>query len=496
MFKWLKNLFGKRQYDAAKLGGANRFYRPVQSSGAQEVSQSWQTVTDKLRDLDRNNPHVSGMKRRFTASLVGEGSWPRPKVLRTNPVDRFDFDVRLNSDILDRWEQWAKHACANGDSVYQLQRICANAFFIDGGILIHRVVKNGRLCLQPIELDQLDKTKDYDDGNGKRIVDGIELDPYNEPIAYYIMKRFPSESTSRTFRIPASDIVNLFDRERATNVSGISRLASAAMNFKNIKDFRADTMTLARVATGYGLFVETANPEDFYDMQAPADEQDIDYVTPGAVHYLRPGEKIQAVNSLHPGTTYGPFVKSELQAASVGSGMSYESVSNDGANTNFSGARQMMLFERAMLRYTFSIFEELLYSRIYEWFIEFEVSFRGLRMPGYDRQKAKYLRCSWSRPKTEWVDPLKDAKAATEEIAMGANTITDFCETNGRDIEEVVATKKYEKSLFEKAGLEYPQTMNIESGESKNDEEDGNTQVNPESDSQSTGTVSASDSQS
>ncbi len=36
---------------------------------------------------------------------------------------------------------------------------------------------------------------------------------------------------------------------------------------------------------------------------------------------------------------------------------------------------------------------------------------------------------------------------------MGVNTLTEFCETAGRDIEEVVATRKYEKELFEKAGV-------------------------------------------
>ena len=452
MWAWLKKLI-TRQYDAAKIGGANRLYRPPTSSGAQEVSSSWQMTTNKLRDLDRNNPHVAGMRRRFTAALVGEGSWPRPKVLKPNSVDRFDFDKQTNIKILEFWEEWAKHACANGDSVYQLQRIAANAFFIDGGILIHKVFKNGELKLEPIELDHLDRSKDFDNGEGIRVVDGIELDSYNEPIAYYITKRFPTESASQTVRVPASEIINLFDRERASNVSGISRLASAAMNFKNINSFRADTMTLARVATGYGLFVETASPEDWYNTNEPTEERDLDYVEPGAVHYLRPGEKITSVNSLHPGTTYGPFVKSELQAASVGSGMSYESVSNDGANTNFSGARQMLLFERAMLRYTFSIFEEQLYNRIYEWFIDFMVMFKGLVLPEYMSNKTRYLRVSWSRPKTEWVDPLKDSRAAAEEVAMGVNTITEICEVNGRDIEEVVATRKYENELFKNAGL-------------------------------------------
>ena len=154
--------------------------------------------------------------------------------------------------------------------------------------------------------------------------------------------------------------------------------------------------------------------------------------------------------------------------------MSYESVSNDGSNTNFSGSRQMLLFERAMIRATFAIFEELFYSGIYEWFIDYEVYFNGLRMPNYEAEKGRYLRCSWSRPKTEWVDPLKDAKTAREEITMGANTLTEFCEVNGKDIEEIVATKKYEKELFLDAGLELPDTIEGEKENAEDSSEQGN----------------------
>lgn len=452
--QYWRNQLVCRNYEAAANRRANRNYRPAQKSGAQEISSAWQAVTNKIRDLDRNNSHVAGMRRRFTAALVGEGSWPRPKVLKRNAASRFDFDVNINNQLLDRWELWSKNACANGDSVYQLQRIASNAFFLDGGLLIHRVIKNGALKLEAIELDQLDRAYNLDNGNGERIVDGIKLDEYNEPISYFIKKRFPSEIESKTVEIPARDIIHLYDRERASAVSGISRLASAALNFKNIGDYRADTMALARVGTGFGVFVETANPEDYFSADSNgAQGEDFAFVEPGAVHYLRPGEKISQVTPQNPGTQYSPFLKAELQSASVGAGMSYESVSNDGSNSNFSGARQMLLFERAMLRYTFSIFEEVFYSRLYEWFVEFETSFKGLRLQNYDREKARYLRCTWSRPKTEWVDPLKDANAAKTEIEMGANTITDFCETAGRDIEEVIATRKYEKELLAKAGL-------------------------------------------
>jgi capsid protein len=229
------------------------------------------------------------------------------------------------------------------------------------------------------------------------------------------------------------------------------------LNFYNIGMYRSDTMKLARTALGYGVFVSTEYPDDFFRGDGDDDEKgaEYDYITPGGVHYLRPGESINTVKPENPGAQYEPFLRSELRGASLGAGMSYESASNDGSQTNFSGTRQMLLFDRAMTRYTFAIFEEKFYSRLYRWFVEFEMDFGkpALRLAGYDMTPEKYLRCSWSRPRTEWVDPLKDAKAGKEEVDMGINTLTELCNTTGRDIEEVVAERKYENKLFQSAGL-------------------------------------------
>jgi len=460
--EYLKSHAVIRAYEAAKTTGINRNYKPTQSSGAQENTEAWQSVVNKTRELVRNNPHVAGMTRRFVAALVGEGSWPRPKVLKNNAANNFDFNSVVNSDILNRWEMFAPTACANGDSIYQLQRLAANHFFIDGGLLIRKVYIKGKnaagkaqkqLALQPIEIDQLDKSKDVDTA-ALRIVGGKELDNYNRVIAYWLKSRHPAELDTTSERVDSSEIIDIYDRDRASSIGGISRLAPSVMNFHNIGMYRTDTMKLARTALGFGVFVQTDYPDDFFK-DGETDEQgnEYEFVTPGGVHYLRPGESINTVKPENPGTQYEPFLRSELRGASVGAGMSYESVSNDGSQTNFSGTRQMLLFERALTRYTFAIFEEKFYSVVYKWFIEFEKDFRGLRLPGYEQTPLKFLRCTWSRPKTEWVDPLKDSKAAEHEIAMGGGTITEYAETQGKDIEEIVATRKYESLLFKNAGI-------------------------------------------
>jgi len=452
-----------RAYTAADRDKSYKNYKPAQSTGAQEIVQSWQTVTNMTRELDRNNSHVVGMKRRFVAGLVGEGSWPRPKILKENPASMYDFDVEKNSDILQRWENWAPEAGANGDSIYQLQRLAGNHFFIDGGILFRKIYipgenKKKKLAIEPIELDHLDRDKDTDTPE-LRIVNGRQLDKYNKVVGYWLKPRHPAEQQTESVFVPAADIIDLYDRNRASDIGGISRLASGAMNFYNVGMYRADTMKLARTALGFGVFVESDDPGAFFgDENEETDDggNQYQYITPGGVHYLRKGEKINTVKPENPGTQYEPFVRTELRAASVGAGMSYESVSNDGSQSNFSSSRQMLLFERAMMRYTFAIFVERFYSRIYRWFIEHEMDFgspKPLILPRYEENPQKYLRVSWSRPKTEWVDPLKDAKAGKEEVDMGINTLTDLCETAGRDIEEVVATRKYETELFKAAGL-------------------------------------------
>ena len=460
--KYYQNHLQLRAYTAADRDKAYKNYKPQQTTGAQEILLAWQATTNATRELERNNSHVAGMKRRFVAALVGEGSWCRPKILKENAANPYDFDVVTNKDILKRWERWAPIAGANGDSVYQLQRLAASHFFIDGGILFRRVYISGKfgkqLAIEPIELDHLDIDKNIDTPE-LRIVGGRELNQYNKVVAYWLKPRHPAEVQTESVRVNADDIIDLFDRQRASDVGGISRLAPSVINFHNIGMYRTDTMKLARVALGYGVFIESDDPGSFFGAEDDGEDaagNQYSYVTPAGVHYLRKGEKINTVKPENPGTQYEPFLRSELRSASVGAGMSYESVSNDGSQSNFSSTRQMLLFERAMMRYTFAIFEERFYNRIYQWFLEFEMDFgrpKALNLPKYEEDPMRFLRVSWSRPKTEWVDPLKDAKAADSEVKLGTNTVTDLCEVSGRDIEEVVATRKYEIDLMRKAGI-------------------------------------------
>ena len=82
-----------KKYTAAARDASYSNYRPDQKSGAQEITEAWQKTANTARELDRNNPNVSGMKRRFVTSLIGEGSFPRPKILQQGAASKYDFDI-------------------------------------------------------------------------------------------------------------------------------------------------------------------------------------------------------------------------------------------------------------------------------------------------------------------------------------------------------------------------------------------------------------------
>ena len=456
--------FFQRGYLAAKTSGPDKKWRVGKSTGAQENVAAWEKVTNKARDLARNNPYIVGARRRHRSNIISEGVWPRPKILLPGAKSKFELAVDLNTDILRRWEEWAPRAGSNGDTLYQIQRTAANHFFDDGQFLLRRVYKRNpaRLEIQLLECDHLDAARDRLSSPGiNKIVGGIELDEYGRPLAYWLLPEHPAENYSNSIRVPAEEIIHVFDRQRASDVTGICGYASVVQSVFRINEYAYSTMDTARLVNHFGVWIESPYVQDFQQItpsditEAEVGEGRREYITPAGFHYGLPGEKASTMNPAIPGSQYGPFMTKELQTTSVGAGVGYESVSHDGSQTNFAGSRALLIIERGYTRMNLAIFEEQMHSKLYKWFIEFENSLvsKPLQMPNYNNDKMRYLRVKFNRPVQEWVDPQKDIAARGERIRLRLSTETDETEDSGKDIEEVYATLAYEKLLREKLGL-------------------------------------------
>jgi lambda family phage portal protein len=388
-------------------------------------------------------------------------------VLVKTAKNKFDLNVEINNEILSRSESFAKTAGANGDTLYALQRTAANHYFDDGQFLVKKIIKKNpaRLELQLLECDYLDKSQDRAASPGQnKIAGGIELDLYNRAIAYWLFTAHPAETNSKSIRVPAEDIIHVFDRQRASDVYGISGYASVVQNVFRINEYAYSTMDTARLTNHFGIWIESPYVNDYGEVAQPSTTDAgstgtstprHEIINPGGFHYGLPGEKPHLLTPQNPGSQYSPFMTKELQTVSVGAGVGYESVSNDGSQTNFAGSRALLIIERGYTKMAQAIFEEQMHSKIYEWFIEFEhfLSKNPLKMPDYETDKNRYLRVKFSRPVQEWVDPWKDVAARGKRIELRLSTETDEAEDSGRDIEEIYATLAYEKSLRKKMGL-------------------------------------------
>ena len=86
----------------------------------------------------------------------------------------------------------------------------------DGEAFVHLVLaESGALRTRLIAAEQVDTELTRELGGGRRIVSGIELDEADQVLAYHVYRDQPGAtfaSYSPPVRIPASDILHIFDR--------------------------------------------------------------------------------------------------------------------------------------------------------------------------------------------------------------------------------------------------------------------------------------------
>jgi capsid protein len=92
--------------------------------------------------------------------------------------------------------------------------------------------------LQLIEPDWVDEKKNEELKNGNIIRMGIELDKWRRAVAYYVSARNNTLDiwgnvvpTGPYLRVPASDMIHVFDPERADQTRGMSWMAPAMLGF-------------------------------------------------------------------------------------------------------------------------------------------------------------------------------------------------------------------------------------------------------------------------
>jgi len=459
-FRFGRDLY--RSYLSGSATGPDQNFRPRLRSADAEVKAAYKLTASRCRDQYRNNSLISGGIERICNNVVRSGIYPQ--FLFRDRAGKFDRPANTAWEKLFR--RWSIYCDNTGhDSYGAMQTIGLRHMWFDGQYLIHRVYDDSLTGIVPLRLEllecsQLDAMVDGILPNGNTARKGVELDANGRPLFYHILDHHPGDyiaygSYGQSRRIPATEIIHVWERDMISQYSGISWLAAVVLEGYRMDEFRHITQDTARAQAIFAYFLKSSIPGFNLGPGLPAGGQSMPF-SPSAtggtldsnlamnstmIQKLPNGTEVQSISPSHPGNNYEPFVKDSQRWQSAGLGMSFEAFANNYTDSSYASARSGSLEERLSYQGQQQFLEEKVNAKIIAWFIEaaWISGLAPVAMPGYAKDPLRYHEmASGQLPGWTWVDPNNDARAADKLIDLVIDTRTAQASQRGQVFEDVV----------------------------------------------------------
>ena len=443
------------------------------TSADAELNSSLAQLRARSRQMLRDSAYAKRARLIVVNNVIGSGVGMQCQVTTTRDA----LNTRVNSDIEATWFEWTDAArCHTGGALHfhDFERAALGEVFTAGEVFIRkhfRAFGDSRvpLALELIEAERVGATMAEPGAvaPGAEMRMGIEIDGFGRPIAYWIRQRHTGDisggfsgHTDSYERVPASDVWHLKVTDRWPQTRGEPWLHSVLRKLDDMNEYTGAEVSAARASAYYFATIyksdDQANPLATGDDSESRPVMDIE---PLMVQELAPGERLEFHTPNRPNNALDPFLRYMLREVAAGTGVSYESLSRDYSQSNYSSSRLALLDDRD------------LYKTMQQWWI------RNFRRPLHRAWLQQAVlsgavssvppeQYALSTPKFEavmfkprgwsWVDPTKEVNAYKEAIKAGLTTLTDViaATADGRDIEDVVATRKRELQLLDDAEIE------------------------------------------
>jgi lambda family phage portal protein len=458
---------GQRMYAGAKSGRL-MFSAPTGSANT-ELYSSLATLRARSRALCRDVVYAKRARTVVVNNVIGQGMGIQAQVMN----NRKRLMDEVNDPIEHAWRQWSlADTCHTGGSLHfgDLERAAMGEVFEAGEVLIrlHRApFGSGRipLALELIEAERLADDFEIKPPAGARVTLGVEHDDYGRPVAYYIHRLHPSEmrltpgrQMDEILRVPAADIIHLKITERWPQTRGVPWLHAAITRLNQLGEFEEAAVVAARIGASKVGFFE--NPEGDLSALADGDENGTPSATVEAGEFtsLPPGYKFSSWDPNYPNEVFDPFTRSILRGIAAGVGVSYESLSRDYSQSNYSSSRLALLDDRDLWRtlqaWWIRAFREPLHA---QW-LQAAVLSRAvpIDMMAYANDRARFEACKFKARGWSWVDPTKEVAAYKEAELAGYITKTQVIAMTGggADLEDVIRERRRELDMLDDADLE------------------------------------------
>lgn len=469
---------GVRMYGGARNTRTTGNFGGSSSSADAELHTSLTTLRNRSRQMVRDSAYAKRARDIVVNNVIGSGVGLQAQVMTV----RTELAQRVNDDIESAWRQWSRaESCHTGGALNfgDFERAAMGEVFTAGEVLIRlhfSAMGNSRvpLVLELIEADRLASEfaqipGSVDPGNEVRM--GVEVDQFQRPVAYWLRQRHQGDIrpvtngiTDKLERVPAEAVLHLRITTRWPQTRGEPWLHSVLRKLDDVNEYSQHEITAARASAAYFATIKTPEPANSLPDDEESDGKLVMDIDPLTIQELRPGEELDFHTPNRPNSAFADFMRSMLREIAAGSATSYESLSRDYSQSNYSSSRLALLDDRdtykALQQWWVRSFREPLHRR---W-LQQAVLARAISSIPVDayaadpvRYEAALFKCrGWS-----WIDPTKEVTAYKEAIRGGLTTLTDVIAATGggMDIEDVITTRSRELKMLEAAGIEVDTTV-------------------------------------
>lgn len=523
---------------AASSGGAN-----VSFDGADQIDKltDWHTAlrsadADILpnkrrldargRDTLRNDAYVAGGERLHRDKIVGSQF-----LLNAKPTSKslfgkedYDWETEFQEEVEEKFTLWAESPqkwvdASRMNTLTGLVRLAVGVHLAAGEALLSaewltRGFRPFNTCVQMIDTDRL--STPWDRKWDRDIRHGVERDYYGAPIAYHIRTEHERDFLPRVGtlkpqaqhrRIRArkpwgrQQILHVMEQTRPDQTRGFSTMATALTEMRMAKRFKRTELERAIIAATYAASIETELPAgEVYAAMGetngtnPTVQWATDYLA--AVSKYAGGAKNLSINGARipvfvPGTHLkiqnpgaaspagSGFEQSLLRHIAAALDISYEELSRDYTNTNYSSARAAMADTgRAMIARKKMVADQVA-TFVYRLWLEEAINANSLEClkrqnipPFYEGLNAEaYSACDWIGAGQGTIDPKKEADADVLALNNNFDTLENIiARRHGRDYRKVLRQRAREKASERELRIE--NTVPAQITDSSQDEED------------------------
>jgi len=454
--KWFRIAFGlsrqqarleARRFEGA--GGGRRFSgRPSHGPENAEILAALGTLRGRAAYAAANNPWIANAVAAWVSAIVGAGI----RAASAHPGS----EVRK---VLQRsYDAWQARADADGlNTFHALLAVAVRQMVIAGECFVLLIATPAGLRIRLIDPDLVDATDTRELGSGRRVVAGIEFDSDGTRAAYHVLRRRPTDRFAASYgereRIPAADVIHLFNPIAPGQVRGLSWLASVLV--------RANELDQTEDAQLLGVKVSAMHAGFLVDLNGTATGLPYDGAQTGSI--LESGLEPATLKILPPGfdvkfsqpsqsNQTNEFVQTQLRAVAARLGVPEHLLTGDLSQVNYSSIRAALVeFRRRVDAIQYNVVIHQFCRPIWERFITLAVLSGDLIAPDFESHMADYLAVEFYPPAAEWVDPEKDAKAEALAVASGFKSRRQVVAERGYDVEtldaEIAADRARETSL-------------------------------------------------